>query len=231
MTNNVADIVVNAASSKESRAKRLRILRKMSGLTRSDFTRRYKISASNFQNWEGPRYGGLTEAAAIKFLECIRKEGISSSLEWLMYGSGAAPAILPNAFEVDQHKRHLPAHANSHLALPAEVQNELNFFRKNHNNTLDHCMEDDSMRPYYVPGEVVAGVSYRGHHLISTVGRDCIVLLSNGRKLLRRVVAHDENVRFNLVAHNWQSHAADLICYQVEIIEAAPVLWRRLLTA
>lgn len=222
-------VAASETSSKENRAKRLRILRKMSGLTRSDFTRKYNISASNFQNWEGPRYGGLTESAAIKFLECVRTEIISSSLEWLMYGSGAAPTILPNAFEVDSTPNRTTNNP-SNLELPESIQNELNHFCNNNNNTLECILQDDSMQPYFRSDEVVAGVSYRGYHLASTIGKDCIILLTDGRKLLRHVIAHQDSNRYNLIAHNLKSKAADLVCYQTEIVEAAPVLWRRLLS-
>lgn len=215
-------------SSKESRAKRLRILRKMSCLTRSDFTRKYNISASNFQNWEGPRYGGLTEAAAIKFLACIRKESISSSLEWLMYGSGAAPTILPTAFDVENHSNHTSTNT-SHLAIPEQIQNELKHFCNHHRNTLEYVVQDDSMHPYFGSAEVVAGVSYRGAHMASAVGKDCIVQLSDGRKLLRHVMSHNNHHCYDLVAHNFTSKAQHLICCQAELTEAAPVLWRRIL--
>lgn len=245
MTNNVANLAskhlaaaaehklekTGSASSKESRAKRMRILRKMSGLTRSDFNRRYNISASNFQNWEGPRYGGLTESAAIKFLDCIRREGISSSLEWLMYGSGPAPSILPNAFDALECHTQQSKSMLQRTEIPLEVQNELNHFRSHHDNVLEFLLEDDSMRPFFIPNEMLAGVVYRGHHLISTVGKDCIVILSNGKKLFRHIASHTENNRFNLVSHNWRSNTSDLLLHQVEIIEAAPVVWRRLVGA
>ena len=149
--------------------------------------------------------------------------------QWLAFSTGAAPTILPNAFEVDSHGGNTPSKASS-LAIPESVQNELNHFCNHHTNTLECILQDDSMQPYFATAEVVAGISYRGHHLASTIGKDCIVKLTDGRKLLRHVVAHQQPALYNLVAHNLKSKATDLICYQTEIVEAAPVLWRRLLS-
>lgn len=227
-------------SSKESRAKRLKKLRKMCGLTRKSFAEKYRISASNFQNWEGPRYGGLTESAAIKCIECFKQEGILSTLEWLMYGSGPPPSILSTAFSMETAS----SPANQPLAmspggmqsqrqvynLPETVKRELEQFKKFHPDALAYIQDDDSMSPYFHAGEVVAGVPYHSHQLVSASHQDCIIQLNSGKTILRRMVPDEHSNRYHLLAHNLKSQAHDLVCYQSNIVKAAPVIWRRIIT-
>ena len=171
----MTETIINHASSKENRAKRLRILRKMCGLTRKDFSSKYAISASNFQNWEGPRYGGLTESAAIKFIDCIRREGIKCTLEWLMFGSGPAPIIMPSAFDIDSIPQHIELPQHEHAGIPEPVQKELNQFCHNHPNALALQIHDDSMSPYFQKGEILAGICYHEHQIATAIGGENFV--------------------------------------------------------
>src|SRR5208337_2034223 len=83
----------NPKSSREARAKRMLGLRGMTGLPRKLFAEQCGIRQGNFQNWEGPRYGGLTEKAAIRVIRAIKAMGIHCSLEWLLHGIGRGPQI------------------------------------------------------------------------------------------------------------------------------------------
>ena len=52
-TNHIIDI--HHAASKEMRAQRLKRLRKTTGLSRKDFSKKYDISPGTLQNWETAR--------------------------------------------------------------------------------------------------------------------------------------------------------------------------------
>ena len=59
MTNQAQD-----PSGPQQRARRLHILREMTGLSRDKFQQRYGIARGTLQNWESARFGGLTVAGA-----------------------------------------------------------------------------------------------------------------------------------------------------------------------
>ena len=85
-----SNIHVNlSTSSKEMRAQRLKRLRKTSGLSRKDFSKKYNISPGTLQNWETARFGGLTEKGANLIISALKCEKIFCTFEWLMYQSGS----------------------------------------------------------------------------------------------------------------------------------------------
>jgi hypothetical protein len=90
----------------QERAQRLTHLLNITGLSRKVFAQKHNIAIGNFQNWEGPRFGGLTEKAALKIIAACRTEGVESNVEWLMYGSGTPPTILFTAHDKAQHNQH-----------------------------------------------------------------------------------------------------------------------------
>jgi HTH-type transcriptional regulator, cell division transcriptional repressor len=216
-------------SSKELRAKRLKVLRQMLGLTRKDFADQYHIPFSNFQNWEGPRYGGLTEQGAIKILRVCAAEGIETSLAWLMHGVGANPNLTEKFYHRYHHQ-----HINEKLAEPdqdaetAAISQELQLFKQNCNQqTLDLVVTDDGMEPYYRIGEHVAGKSFCDQNVIKAINRDCIIKISSGEILLRHLEAGNNKTRFNLSCINPNTTTSKPIIYDAEVICAAPIIWLR----
>ena len=68
------DILMDEESLQKSRANRLKRLRRMTGMSRKDFSTRYHISQGTLQNWETGRFGGLTEKGARVILRAFRQE-------------------------------------------------------------------------------------------------------------------------------------------------------------
>ena len=79
------------------RAKRLRKLRAMAGLTRKAMTEKYQIPPGTLQNWEMPRFGGLSERGAHQVIQALTLEGVYARFEWLMMGVGNAPMFAPGS--------------------------------------------------------------------------------------------------------------------------------------
>lgn len=215
-------------SSREARAKRLTSLRGMTTLTRKDFAEKCGILPGNFQNWEGPRYGGLTENGAKQIIRAVKALGIHCSLEWLMHGIDPGPQITEQLYFQDQalHLREIKKaySADEELSLITE---ELLLFRKHYPNTMDYTVNDDGMEPTYKIGEYVAGNSRYHQQIENLVGLDCIVKTMDGEIFLRHVKKGREDGRYTLVCINSKTSVEKPILYDVELFSAAPVIWIR----
>lgn len=216
-------------ASKEMRAKRLKVLRQLLGLTHKDFEDKYGIPFSNFQNWEGPRYGGLTEQGAKKILHVCKMEGITATLEWLMHGIEPAPIITNKFFD----KNNLNYSLNKQIITDNEyesiaISNELLLFKKNYNNqTLELLVNDDCMEPYYHVGDWVAGKYFDEKNIEKSLNQHCIIKLATGDIVLRQLKAGTNKSLFNLICTNPNTNISQPIIYDAKITCAAPIIWVR----
>ena len=127
-------------SSSISRAKRLKRLRKMTGLSRKAFSIKYNISQGTLQNWETARFGGLTEKGAKIILKSLREEGIHCNFEWLMYGAGQSPSILGKLYTEFN-----PLSEPKTKMKKSMIPDELAMFFQLHPDAISICIEDDAM--------------------------------------------------------------------------------------
>jgi hypothetical protein len=77
----------------KNRALRLRSLRAMCKCTRTEMANQHGIPVATLQNWETPRYGGVTDAGARRVITVFRKLGVHVSYDWLMQGVGDGPYL------------------------------------------------------------------------------------------------------------------------------------------
>lgn len=219
-------------SSRESRANRLKIIRKMTGLSQRAFAERYGFPFTNFQNWEGPRYGGLTENAAQMVIEGCHTEGIEVSIEWLMFGIEPGPEVTEKAYLKDSNfivtklsAWDQSAGYNSEISLIAK---ELLLFKQHYQEqVLEMMVNDDGMDPCYQLGDYVAGKSFEGEDIQSFLGTDCVIKLFGGDLRLRSLRAGSNDNLFNLVCTNPQTKVPKPVIYDVEVVSVAPVMWVR----
>lgn len=218
----------NPKSSKEARAKRLTSLRGMTTLARKDFAEKCGILPGNFQNWEGPRYGGLTENGAKQIIRAVKVLGIQCTLEWLMHGIEPGPQITEQLYAQDRTLQ-LEEIKKSYSTdeEPSLITEELLLFRKHYPNTMDYTVNDDGMEPAYRIGEYVAGNSRYHAHIEKVVGFDCIVKTMEGDVFLRHLKKGSEDGRYTLVCTNSKTSIAKPILYDVELFSAAPIIWIR----
>lgn len=217
-------------SGPEQRAKRLKSLRQMTGLSRDVFRQRYGIARGTLQNWESARFGGLTLKGAVSMIRAFKAENVEVSVDWLMHGVGRGPhfASLDNQ-QVDASNKEAMAGE-----LGQEVEKELSIiteellcFRRLNPDSIDLVMTDDSMTPFYAAGDYVAGVRRYQGRIESAVGHDCIVQTTEYGTLLRRLAPGEEPDRYTLLAHNVHTRSRRPVLYNVDVISAAPVIWVR----
>lgn len=239
------DLQTASSNSQQKRADRLKLLRTMTGLSRKKFSKKYGISLGNFQNWEGPRYGGLTEKGANKIVLACLQEGIEVTIEWLMYGTGIPPVILRIPFNDDlkvgsksfvystadnqtMEKQLLQSNYNIEQA---KILQELDVFKKHYGyDVLAMVIADDAMEPFYRMGDHIAGK--RHIDVTAFIGSECIIETANNRLLLRVLTASNLENRYTLLCNKKNAQLTPTAStgqdmQNVEILSVAPVMWIR----
>lgn len=210
-------------SSAEARSKRLKILREMTGLSRDLIRKRYGIARGTLQNWESARFGGLTNKGARIIIRAFQAEGIHCTLQWLLHGIGADPEFATPTITID-----ISTNSDINEAELNDITAELLCFRNNNPNAIDLVVTDDSLTPYYRPGDFVAGNRYYRDNIEKTVDRICILQTLEHGTLLRYLRYGDEPNQYHLLTLNPTSNQVRRsVLYNVEIISSAPVLWMR----
>ncbi len=209
-----------------ARGKRLQQLRIMARLERDSAAKLAGLARSSYKLVE-VGVNNLTKERAAWFVNGIHEMGIDVEVEWLLTGVGDKPR---------KSQAHTDSTYRSNLGVPNDVleagsldqrliEKELDCFCRNHVNSVYLVIPDDSMVPLYQKGDVVAGEQHSMHDISKFLGQDCIVTLSNGTRLLRNLNPGREARLFTLLALN--PHAPVKILSDVELQNAAPVLWHR----
>lgn len=80
----------------KERSERLRRLRNLANLSRKELCDGASININTYIGYEVGKYGGITLKGAVKVIDYLIQKGVSSSVEWLMHGTGSPPVV---AFE------------------------------------------------------------------------------------------------------------------------------------
>jgi len=218
---------INKSSAKE-RGKRLRLIRKMSGLTLDDLSTRYSFGVSTIKYWECAKNQGLSSKGAKKIISAMQKEGVQCSYMWLMHGVGLPPQFIDLHFHKD-----LKENINIEQSAYEEeksIEREISIYCENIINAIVLTIFDDGMEPFYFVNDGVGGRRLHGNELVKAIGKDCIVETVDNQMLCRRVAEGNEVGKFNLYCINHSTHVISPNLYDVKILSAAPIsrIWKRI---
>lgn len=163
------------------RAERLKKVRGMSGLNRKSFSQKYQIPIATMQNWEAPRFGGLSERGARKIIQYLACEGVYVSHEWLMLGVGNGPQIAGTSTgrSIGKAQRVFDSE---------QTEKEVSNLKKLYKKSTVYELQEEGMLPHYSPGDSFIGVLKEGGQAQSgLVNCLCIVQLEGGERVLRYV--------------------------------------------
>lgn len=207
-----------------ARGKRLKTLRKMSDLSREKMEEKYGVSANTIQSWEAAKAGGLTRKGAERIISAFHQEGISCTIEWLLYGVGASP-MLRTAERLIIHERP----ESPYTALPEDkaIIQELQTFRTLNKAAIDILIGDNGMFPFFKPGDYVAGKRHTGTDIKNYLGQNCIVEISTNEILLRRIQSCNQHGLYTLACINPDTSVRLPTLYEQKLLSAAPVIWHR----
>jgi hypothetical protein len=199
-------------SEKEARAERLKRARLLAGLSRKAMGEgEAAIHADTYKGWEFSRFGGLTEKGAQKVVDKLKVHGVTCSVSWLLYGLGSPPfenhavGLKEVEFESDA----------------SQIARELQSFMVQ-KGAITLCIQDEWMAPWYLPGDIVAGVKVDASTPIKE-GFDAIVQLPSGEVVLRKLYRATGVGVYNLLTHKSDGP----LITEVKLGFIAPVLWWR----
>jgi HTH-type transcriptional regulator, cell division transcriptional repressor len=212
--------------SPEARAERLKRLRNMANLTRKQLCEKSGVNINTYIGYEVARYGGLTRWGAEKIINQLAREGVQCNLNWLMHNVGSGPVVSVDYKEILEAIPLLqePTTFDREEELIVE---ELLLFRRQYKQAIDYIVDDDAMLPYYVLGEYLAGIKHYKESIKSAIEQDCIVQTREGKTLFRRLHQGNEPNLYTLSCLNPQTTVPLPILHNIELVSAAPVVWRR----
>ena len=215
-------------SSIKERGRRLRLVRKMSGLTLDELSSKYSLGISTIKYWECAKNHGLSSKGAKKVITAMQKEGVQCSYMWLMHGIGLPPLFI----DVHRNKGAKNMDIVEHSSYEEEkaIEDEIALFCEKISSAIALTIFDDGMEPFYSVSDGVGGRRLYGEDLIKAVGKDCIVETTDHQLMCRRVARGNEPDNFNLYCINPNTLANPPHLYGVKLLSAAPVsrVWRRL---
>jgi len=222
----------NAISSSEldtprARGDRLRILRKMSGLTIHKLAAKYGVGSSTIKYWECGRDKGLSAKGARKIIEALRQEGVYCTFMWLMHGVGMHPQIVDMQQSASAKQ---VAAMNTTLEDETAITNEIALFCSGTPNAVTLVIYDDSLEPFYVIGDTVGGNRFTGAGIERAIGKNCIIETEDRQVVCRKLMRGNVPETFTLCSLNPQTTALPPNFYDVKILSAAPIIrvWKRL---
>jgi transcriptional regulator with XRE-family HTH domain len=192
-----------ATITSKAKGHRLQHLRNLAGLSRQEFCDQHGFNQRTLKSWELGDYKGIPESSAAKVLIAFLKEGVKCRLKWLMDGSGQLPIL-------DQKKQILRA---------------LELFRKHNPKGIDLLINDDGMKPYFYPGDHVAGIKRIDHEIQNLIGLNCIIETVDNQILLRHLEMGTQKNHYNLTCLNPNTNIAPL--QNIKVKSAAQVIWIR----
>lgn len=215
----------------QERANRLRYLRKMSHLSMKEFAHHCNLGLTTINYWE-QGYSSVTERGAQKVSKAMREEGIECSVIWLMTGYGEPPKVTDSSklsklnyknieslsrISINEKKSDYPLENN-------EIKQELALFRKNYPEHLIYLIDNESMKPLYAPGDLVAGKKLTDKNMELGHGADCIVELEGRELLIRRVkIGHVAN-SYDLYVINSDASLEFPPLRNMKVLSLAPII-------
>jgi len=213
--------------SPRERGERLRVLRKMSGLTIHKLAEKYEIGSSTIKYWECGRDKGLSAKGARKIIESLRQEGVYCTFMWLMHGVGMHPQIVDIRQSTSAKQ---VAAMNTTLEEETAITNEINLFCGATARAVTLVIYDDAMEPMYTIGDTVGGNRLIGAEMIKAVGKNCIIETTDKQVICRRLARGSAPDTFILCAVNPLTTALPPNLYDVKVESVAPIsrVWKRL---
>lgn len=183
-------------SSAKARGKRLRLVRKMSGLTLNELAEKHNLGVSTIKYWECAKNQGLSSKGAKKIIAAMQTQGVQCSYMWLMHGIGLPPQFLDVRFH-DSTKQ-VPYVDQATYEEEKSIAYEISLFCEKIADAITLTVFDDSMEPVYSIGDGVGGKRLYAADLAKSIGKSCIVETEDHQLLCRRVAQGSDGSNFNL---------------------------------
>ncbi|MBT4879958.1 MAG: hypothetical protein HOI80_03385 [Alphaproteobacteria bacterium] len=216
----------------EQRADRLRLARRLSGITLNDIPDTFGISKHTYYAWELGR-NPIKDKIAKRIVTMLKEAKVFCTVEWLLSGKGISPRPIEEIESViDSSVDSIVNNDLKHLQKEVGVMTEVRTFQKANKDADIRLVSDDAMLPFYAPGDYVGGIRKSGNDLSeAALNNNCIVETEDGATYVRRVTKGRKNGTFNLSCINPTTKLPEYTIFSVNLKSAAPILWHRKLPA
>lgn len=205
-------IVSDEAASADARGERLRKIRNLANLSRKELCDSPEFKLNTYKGWELGRFGGLPVDGAERVIKRVAQENVICSLEWLLYGKGSEPYIVPQcAHDADQQENEL-------------ILKEIMVFQSFYPEAIYIEVCDDALAPTYMISDYVAGMRVYGNDIQSAINQICIVQLKTGELLCRYLREGCSKEKYQLLATNINSTVKGPQTIEAELNFAAPII-------
>jgi transcriptional regulator with XRE-family HTH domain len=208
-------IVNDEHASAEARAGRLRKIRNLANLSRKEICDKEEINFNTYKGWELARFGGLPVDGAEKVIKRVAKENVICSIDWLLYGRGQEPYLLPRSTSLNDLND-----LNAHTLILKEIL----LFQSFHLDAIYTQIQDDALAPQFMPGDYVAGIKMVHSNIVKAVNQPCIIELANGDIAVRYLKQGQNIGEFQLLATNIDSSIGFNFSIESELKSAAPII-------
>ncbi|MBA2710480.1 MAG: hypothetical protein H0U57_07815 [Tatlockia sp.] len=205
-------IVSDELASAEARAERLRKIRNLANINRKQICDSDEINFNTYKGWELARFGGLPVDGAERVIKRVAKENVICSLNWLLYGKGQEPYILPRDTNLND------------LNVQTLILKEILLFQSFYRDAIYTQIQDDALAPQFMLDDYVAGIKMVNSDIVKAVNQNCIVELPNGDIAVRYLKQGQKIGEFQLLATNINSSTGSYFSIESELKSAAPII-------
>jgi transcriptional regulator with XRE-family HTH domain len=165
----------------EEIGKRIRIVRRMLGITRQDLSEKYNIEYKSFSLWETGKVN-LTEKIIHQCIQIFLKEGIDCSFEWFQSQKGEEPKFINKEITTKEYFLKKP-NMVPEIRFFLDVEN----YRTTNTDSILHQVKNRAMAPLVDVGDVVGGEPLHTDDYYQAHGRMSIISLEENKFMVRHV--------------------------------------------
>ncbi|MDP1604284.1 MAG: helix-turn-helix domain-containing protein [Legionella sp.] len=192
---------------------RIKSARMQLGYSRKKFAEKYHFSSATLQAWEDGKYT-VPLKGILKYIHALDEAGLVSSVDWFIHGVGVSPRPKVLIKQV------------APIVQPLNIE-ENSFFEQSNQNSILVSITDDTMIPFFKPGDFVGGYFIPIDRVDEYIGSYCIVIIATGEILVRKLKYGSKAGFFTLVSTNLDSVVDTAFLTNCDIQKIAPVTWHR----
>lgn len=193
---------------------RLKYLRSLVRLDRKVISEKYNIPEITLRQWENGKIN-LTKKGVSRCVDAYLQEGLNVKEEWLQDGVGETPKLDYTLISFIENS------SSQKAPMTPNIVDDYKYFSKTYTNCILFKIIDEEMSPIYKTGHFVMGKIYNDD-IKNLNSKDCIVNLTSGDILFRRVFINDLK-QVNLNPINPFSNVEPLFNAQIKTI--APIIF------
>jgi transcriptional regulator with XRE-family HTH domain len=204
----------------EEIGKRIRLIRRMIGITRQNLSAKYNIEYATIALWETGKTT-ITDKVIHQCVQFFLTEGVHCSFEWIKFQKGEEPKIVSKGISIVDH-----------LKKQDVFKQEIQFFLdieayKEHNkNSILHQIKNNAMSPLLNVGDIAGGpVIKKSEDIIKAHARMCILSIEENKFMVRHFFIRKN--KYILTAENTGSEVINPIVLKEKPLVIAPINFYR----